>query len=80
MGGINFTPILANFAILFKCIAFKGVSLGTNIKFLFSLITTSAALLIKLSDIPLEIAAMVFILVGTIIIPFVLNVPLAIGE
>src|SRR5919112_175206 len=72
------TPILASFSIFDKWICDRGVSRGTITNFLFSLIVTDAALEIRLSSYPFAILARVFILHGTIIIPFVLNEPLEI--
>ncbi|MNN33321.1 hypothetical protein D3C81_1470760 [compost metagenome] len=55
----------------------SGVSLAANISFLFSFIVTSAALRSRLSEYPDATPARVFMLHGSIIIPSVLKVPLA---
>ncbi len=62
-----------------RWMAFNGVSLGIITSGRFSLRVTSAARLTRLSARPFETAATVVILHGTITIPRVANVPLAIG-
>ena len=62
-----------------KWIVDKGVSLAIIVRGLPSLIVTSAALLIRLSERPWDMAAAVDMLHGAMIIPFTLWVPLAIG-
>jgi hypothetical protein len=55
----------------------KGLSLGTITSEFPSFKLTSAALVIKVSEYPLEIAAIVDILAGEMIIPDTLYEPLA---
>ena len=62
-----------------RWIAFKGDSLGTTTNGRLSFRQTSAALLIRLSDKPFDTADIVAILEGTITMPVVGYVPLAIG-
>ena len=66
---------LDNFSIFSKAIGENGSSLGAKMSFLCSFIITEAALVVRLSLIPQDILAKVFIEQGKTIIASVLKLP-----